>query len=150
MNFFTFPTNMASQFFLYRPKVQNLPGNQICHPSFEFLKRYTELVGVAEIQDKVVPENMYKTLPNGQISGLRVGKLEWDTAGMSALNFLDTEVVAELVNFGRDFAIKTVSKEELTGFIRAYTNTPEREPDLFVISEESSEVGMERQRNFLI
>jgi hypothetical protein len=68
---------------------------------------------------------------------------------MNALNFTDAQVVEELVNFGKDFAIKTVSKEELTGFIRAYTNVQEREPGLFVISEESSEVGMERPEKLL-
>ena len=137
------------QYFLYRYKFQPLAGNSRYTPSFEFLPKYPECQGIAILTDELVPESKYKTLPNGQISGLRVGKLEWDSAGMSALNFLDTEVVAELVNFGKDFAIKTVSKEELTGFIRAYTNTPEREPGLFVISEESSEVGMERPEKLL-
>jgi hypothetical protein len=130
---------MASQFFLYRYKFEqtrfdpaNLKDSRYT-PSMVFLGKYTECQGVAALTDELVPEGKYKTLPNGQISGLRVGNLEWDTSGMAALNFTDEAVVAELVNFGRDFAIKAVSKEELAGFIRAYCDLTEREPGLFVI-----------------
>ena len=132
---------MASQFFLYRYKFQPLAGNSRYTPSFEFLPKYPECKGIATITDELVPETKYKTLPNGQISGLRVGKLEWDTAGMAALNFTDAAVVEELVNFGRDFAIKTVTKEELTGFLRAYTNVIERETGLFVIYDAQEIMG---------
>lgn len=135
---------MASQFFLYRYKFQPLAGNSRYTPSFEFLPKYPECTGIATLTDELVPESKYKTLPNGQISGLRVGKLEWDTAGMAALNFTDEAVVEELVNFGRDFAVKAVSKEELAGFIRAYTDVTEREPGLFVVSEASTDMGMDR------
>jgi hypothetical protein len=121
---------MASQFFLYRYKFQPLAGNSRYTPSFEFLPKYPECQGVATLTDELVPETKYKTLPNGQISGLRVGKLEWDTAGMSALNFTDAKVVEELVNFGRDFAVKAVSKEELDMFLTAYTNLTQEEISL--------------------
>jgi len=140
---------MASQFFLYRYKFQPLAGNSRYTPSFEFLPKYPECQGIAELSDELVPETKYKTLPNGQISGLRVGKLEWDTAGMAALNFTDEAVVAELVNFGRDFAVKTVSKEELAGFLRAYCDLTEREPGLFVISEASTDPSFERPETLL-
>jgi hypothetical protein len=54
---------------------------------------------------------------------------------MTALNFTDAAVVEELINFGRDFAVKAVSNEELAGFLRAYCDLTEREPGLFVVSE---------------
>ena len=130
---------MASQFFLYRYKFQPLAGNSRYTPSFEFLPKYPECSGLASLNDELVPESKYKTLPNGSISGLRVGKLEWDTDGMAALNFTDAAVVEELVNFGRDFAVKAVSKEELAGFLRAYCDLTEREPGLFVTSEAFSD-----------
>lgn len=132
------------QFFLYRYKFQPLAGNSRYTPSFEFLPKYPECTGIATITDELIPESKYKTLPNGAISGLRVGKLEWDTAGMQALNFTDAQVVEELVQFGKDFGIKAVSKEELAGFLRAYCDLTEREPGVFVTAEESSVVGMER------
>lgn len=135
---------MASQFFLYRYKFQPLAGNSRYTPSFEFLPKYPECQGIASLTDELVPETKYKTIPNGQISGLRVGKLEWDSAGMTSLNFTDAAVVEELVNFGRDFAVKAVSKEELAGFLRAYCDLTEREPDLFVVSEAYTEMGMDR------
>ena len=128
---------MASQFFLYRYKFQPLAGNSRYTPSFEFLPKYPECSGVAALVDELVPESKYKVLLNGSISGLRVGKLEWDTAGMAALNFTDEAVVAELVNYGRDFAVKAVSKEELSGFLRAYCELTEKEPGLFVIADAS-------------
>ena len=132
------------QFFLYRYKFQPLAGNARYTPSFEFLPKYPECQGIAALTDELVSEGKYKTLPNGQISGLRVGRLDWDTSGMAALNFTDEAVVAELVNFGRDFAVKTVSKEELAGFLRAYCDLTEREPGLFVISEAYTDMGIER------
>lgn len=129
------------QYFLYRYKFEqphydpsNLKYGRYT-PSMVFLGKYTECQGIATLTDELIPESKYKTLPNGQISGLRVGKLEWDSAGMQALNFTDAAVVEELVQFGRDFAIKTVTKEELAGFIRAYTDVVEREPGLFVVQE---------------
>jgi len=135
---------MASQFFLYRYKFQPLAGNSRYTPSFEFLPKYPECTGIATLTDELVPESKYKVLPNGQISGLRVGKLEWDTAGMQALNFTDAAVIEELVSFGKDFGIKAVSKEELAGFIRAYCELTEREPGLFVISLAYTDMGIER------
>jgi len=60
---------------------------------------------------------------------------------MAALNFTDEAVVAELVNFGRDFAVKTVSKEELAGFLRAYCDLTERALGLFVVAEASEMMG---------
>jgi hypothetical protein len=131
------------QFFLYRYKFQPLAGNSRYTPSFEFLPKYPECQGVATLTDELVPESKYKTLPNGQISGLRVGLLEWDTAGMAALNFTDAMVVEELVTFGRDFAVKAVTKEELAAFVRAYTDVTEREPGLFVTREASSAMGID-------
>ena len=140
---------MASQLFLYRYKFQPLAGNSRYTPSFEFLPKYPECTGIATLTDELVPESKYKTLSNGQISGLRVGKLEWDSAGMASLNFTDEAVVEELVNFGRDFAVKTVTKEELAAFIRNYCELTEREPGLFVISEASTEMGEDRQERVL-
>lgn len=127
------------QYFLYRYKFQPLAGNSRYTPSFEFLPKYPECQGVATLTDELVPESKYKTLPNGSISGLRVGKLEWDTAGMAALNFTDEAVIAELVNFGRDFSVKSVSKDELAGFLRVYCDITELEPSLFVVSEAVTE-----------
>lgn len=137
------------QYFLYRYKFQPLAGNSRYTPSFEFLPKYPECTGIAALTDELVPEPKYKTLPNGAISGLRVGKLEWDTAGMAALNFTDEAVVAELVNFGRDFAVKAVSKQELAGFLRAYCELTERAPGLFVLEEASTEFGEERPERVL-
>lgn len=134
---------MTSQFFLYRYKFQPLAGNSRYTPSFEFLPKYPECQGIATLTDELVPESKYKTLPNGQISGLRIGKLEWDSVGMSALNFTDEAVVKELIEFGRDFAVKTVTKEELAGFLRAYTNVTERETGLFVTQGASTMAGLE-------
>jgi hypothetical protein len=68
---------------------------------------------------------------------------------MAALNFTDEAVVAELVNFGRDFAVKTVSKEELAGFLRAYCDLTEREPGLFVTAEASTDPSFERPETLL-
>jgi hypothetical protein len=62
---------------------------------------------------------------------------------MSALSFTDAQVVEELVTFGRDFAVKAVTKEELAAFVRAYTDVPEREPGLFVTQEASSAMGID-------
>ncbi len=140
---------MASQFFLYRYKFQPLAGNSRYTPSFEFLPKYPECQGIATLTDELVPETKYKTLPNGQISGLRVGMLEWDTAGMAALNFTDAQVVEELVNFGRDFAVKAVTKEELAGFMRAYCDLVEKEPGLFVVAEASTDMGIERAEKLI-
>lgn len=140
---------MASQFFLYRYKFQPLAGNSRYTPSFEFLPKYPECQGIAALTDELVPETKYKTLPNGAISGLRVGKLEWDSAGMRALNFTDAQVVEELVNFGRDFAVKAVSKEELAGFLRAYCDLTEREPGLFVVSEAVEDALISHQEKLL-
>jgi hypothetical protein len=116
------------QYFLYR--IRPSVGYENDGPASDFLSKYTECVGVASLTDNLVPKEKYKTLPNGQISGLRVGKLEWDTSGMAALNFTDAKVVEELVNFGRDFAVKTVSKEELDMFLTAYTNLTQEEISL--------------------
>jgi hypothetical protein len=130
-----------NQRFLYR--IRPSVGRDDDGPASDFLARYPECQGIATLTDNIVPKDKYKTLPNGQISGLRVGILEWDTAGMAALNFTDAMMVEELVNFGRDFAVKAVSKEELAAFIRAYTDVTEREPGLFVTREASSAMGID-------
>ena len=135
------------QHFLYR--IRPSVGFENDGPAADFPVKYTECIGVATLTDNLVPKEKYKTLPNGQISGLRVGKLEWDTDGMAALNFTDAAVVSELVNFGRDFSVKTVSKEELAGFLRAYCDLTEREPGLFVTAEASTDMGMERPETLI-
>ena len=93
------------QFFLYRYKFNPFNGNHKYWPSFDFDLKYPECKGISEMTCELVQESKYKTLPNGQISGLRVGKLEWDSSSMNALNFTDDAVVEELVNLGRDIAI---------------------------------------------
>jgi hypothetical protein len=135
---------MTRQFFLYRYKLQPLAGNARYTPSFEFLAKYTEVKGAAVLTDELVPESKYRVLPNGEISGLRVGKLEWDTPSLTAFGFDDAAVVQELVEFGRDFSVKVKTPAELAEFLRAYCVLEEREPGLFVIAEASEEFGEDR------
>lgn len=123
------------QFFLYRYKFQPLAGNSRYTPSFEFLPKYPELTGAATLTDELVPESKYKALPNWQISGLRIGKLEWDSAALQAFGFDDAAVVAELTEFGKDFAIKAKTNAEVADFVRTYCDLVEREPNLFVAQE---------------
>jgi hypothetical protein len=100
--------------------------------------------GAAFLTDELVPESKYRVLPNGEISGLRVGKLEWDTTSLTAFGFDDAAVVQELVDFGRDFSVKTKTNAELAEFLRTYTVCEEREPGLFVVAEASVDLGFER------
>jgi glycine/serine hydroxymethyltransferase len=116
------------QHFLYR--IRPSVGYENDGPAADFLVKYTECKGIATMTDNLVPKEKYKVLKNNEISGLRVGKLEWDTDGMASLNFTDAAVIEELVSFGRDFAVKAVSKEELAGFLAAYTNLTQEEISL--------------------
>lgn len=131
---------MTHQFFLYRYKFQPLAGNSRYTPSFEFLAKYPEVKGAAVLTDELVPESKYKVLPNGEISGLRVGKLEWDTPTLTAFGFDDAAVIQELIDFGRDFSVKAKTHQELIEFIRTYCEVTEREPGLFV-TREASKIG---------
>lgn len=116
---------MPSQYFLYR--IRPSVGHENDGPASDFPVRYPECKGIATLTDNLVPRAKYKTLQNGEISGLRFGKLEWDSAGMAALNFTDAAVVQELVDSGSDFVVKAVSKEELAGFLGAYTTLTQEE-----------------------
>ena len=121
------------QYFFYR--IRPSVGYEKDGPASDFPVRYTECKGIASVSDNLVPLDHYKVLPNGEISGIRVGELSWDTDGMAALGYDDATVLEELARVGVDFAIRIVSNDTLSSFLRSFSSLTESPEGVFSAGE---------------
>jgi hypothetical protein len=99
-----------------------------------FDTKYSEVKGIVTLEDELIPESMYKVLPNGQISGKRIGRLTADYLLLSQFGFTE-QLVRDLMNrVGAVYDLSIETNESLASFIRNYTNVPEITPNVFEVS----------------
>lgn len=121
-------------FYTYRYSLDALNANTRYTPSMNFETKFSEVKGIVMLEDELIPEGMYKVLPNSQISGLRVGKLTADYEALSQFGFTEQSVTDLLNRVGSVYCLTVETKESLASFIRNYTNTPEITPNVFEVS----------------
>ena len=70
-------------YYTYRYALDPINANTRYTPSMNFDTKYSEVKGIVTLEDELVPESMYKILPNGQISGKRIGRITADYSLLS-------------------------------------------------------------------
>ena len=118
-------------YYLYRYALDPINANTRYTPCMNFDTKYSEVKGIVTLEDELIPETMYKVLPNGQISGKRIGRLTADYSLLSQFWFTE-QMVCDLMNrVGAVYDLSIETKESLTLFIRTYTSVPEITPNVF-------------------
>ena len=121
-------------YYLYRYALDPINANTRYTPSMNFDTKYSEVKGIVNLEDELVPESMYKVLPNGQISWLRVGRLTADYSLLSQFGMNEESVRNTLNRVGAVYDLSIETNESLSSFIRKYTNVPEITPNVFEVA----------------
>ncbi len=118
-------------FYLYRYSLDPINANTRYTPSMNFDTKFSEVKGIVTLEDEMIPESLYKVLPNGQISGLRLGQLTADYTALAQFGFTEQSVIDLLNRVGSAYCMELPTNPALASFIRNYTDVPELSENVF-------------------
>lgn len=121
-------------YYLFRYALDPINANTRYTPCMNFDTKYSEVKGIVTLEDELIPESLYKVLPNGQISGKRVGRLTADYTALAQFGMGEPEVQAIMNRVGAVYDLSIETNESLANFIRTYTTVPEITPNVFEVA----------------
>ena len=100
---------------------------------------YPEMKWVAIVTDELLSDDQMKVLPNGEISGVRIGYVDIDENLLAQFWHDSSYVTEELLN-NQTIKIYLETSDSIAAFLRNYTNIAEKLDKIFVISLESTNI----------